>query len=62
MYTCIASFTVLPDTAGRLTLEAAEAIGDPRLYPALVELKSCCPADAPLAALLEDALASCAPR
>jgi len=49
-------------TAGCLTLEAAEAIGDPRLYPALVELKSCCPADAPLAALLEDALASCAPR
>jgi HEAT repeat protein len=49
-------------TAGRLTLEAAEAIGDPKLYPALVELKSFCPADAPNAALLEDALASCAPR
>ncbi len=47
--------------AGRLTLEAAEAIRDPRLYPALVELKSCCPADAPNFALLEDALASCAP-
>jgi HEAT repeat protein len=47
---------------GRLTLEAAEAIGDPRLYPALVELKSCCAPDAPNAALLEDALASCAPR
>ena len=29
--------------AGRLTLEAAEAIGDPKLYPALVELKSYCP-------------------
>jgi HEAT repeat protein len=49
-------------TAGRLTLEAAEAIADPRLYPALVELKSLCSADAPNAALLEDALASCAPR
>jgi HEAT repeat protein len=48
--------------AGRLTLEAAEAIGDPRLYPALIELKSYCPTDAPNAALLEDALASCAPR
>ncbi len=48
--------------AGRLTLEAAEAIGDPRLYPALVELKSCCSTDAPNAALLEDALSSCAPR
>jgi len=48
--------------AGRLTLEAAEAIGDARLYPALVELKSCCSADTPNAALLQDALASCAPR
>jgi hypothetical protein len=48
--------------AGRLTLEAAEAIGDARLYPALVELKSCCSTDTPNAALLEDALASCAPR
>jgi len=48
--------------AGRLTLEAAEAIGDPRLYPALVELKNCCSTDTPNAALLEDALASCAPR
>lgn len=48
--------------AGPFTLEAAEAIGDPRLYPALVELKSCCPTDAPNAVLLEDALASCAPR
>jgi HEAT repeat protein len=48
--------------AGRLTLEAAEAIGDPRLYPVLVELKSYCDTDAPNAALLEDALASCAPR
>jgi HEAT repeat protein len=48
--------------AGRLTLEAAEAIGDPRLYPALVELRSCCSDDSPNAALLEDALASCAPR
>jgi HEAT repeat protein len=48
--------------AGRLTLEAAEAIGDPRLYPALVELRSCCSDDSSNAALLKDALASCAPR
>lgn len=48
--------------AGRLTLEAAEAIGDPKLYPALVELKSYCSSDTPNAALLEDALASCVPR
>ena len=48
--------------AGRLTLEAAEALGDPRLYPVLVELKSCCPTDATNAALLGDALASCEPR
>lgn len=48
--------------AGRLTLEAAEAIGDPKLYPALVELKSYCSSDTPNAALLEDALTSCAPR
>ncbi len=48
--------------AGRLTLEAAGAIRNPRLYPALVELKRCCPADASNFSLLEDALASCAPR
>jgi HEAT repeat protein len=48
--------------AGRFTLEAAEAIGDPRLYPALVELKSCGATDDPNAALLDDALASCTPR
>jgi HEAT repeat protein len=48
--------------AGRLTLEAAEAIGDPRLYPALVELESRTPTDDTNAALLQDALASCAPR
>ncbi len=48
--------------AGRLTLEAAEAISDPRLFPALMELKSNCAPDVPNAALLEDALASCAPR
>ncbi len=48
--------------AGRLTLEAAVAIGDSQLYPALVELKGCCPKDASNTALLDDALASCAPR
>jgi HEAT repeat protein len=53
---------LLSGNAGSLTLEAAEAIGDPRLCPALVQLKSCWSPDAPDAELLEQALASCAPR
>jgi len=50
-----------PDSVGRLALEAVEAIGDPRLYPALAMLKSRWAADSADADLLEDALAKCRP-
>jgi HEAT repeat protein len=44
-----------------LAVEAAEALGDPRLYPALVALKSQLN-DSPDSQALENALARCAPR
>jgi len=47
---------------GRLSVEAAEAVGDQRLHPLLVRLRDRWAADSPDAHLLEDALASCAPR
>jgi hypothetical protein len=47
------------DYVGRLAVEAAEAIGDPRLYPALASLKSRWAPDGPDAKVLEDALAKC---
>ena len=49
------------DSVGRLAVEAAEAIGDPRLYPALASLKSRWGPNGPDAALLEEALAKCRP-
>jgi HEAT repeat protein len=53
---------LLSDGVGRLAVEAAEASGDPRLHPALVKLKTWWATDGADAQLLEDALASCAPR
>jgi HEAT repeat protein len=50
------------DSPGRLALEAAEAIGDSRLYPSLAKLKSRWPANGLDAKLLEDALAKCRPE
>lgn len=47
---------------GRLTIEAAEAIGDPRLYSALKNLERVWATDSPDERLLHDALASCSPR
>jgi HEAT repeat protein len=47
---------------GRLPVEAAEAMGDPRLYPALWNLKTWWAADESDAELLDDALARCRPR
>jgi HEAT repeat protein len=47
---------------GRLAVEAAESIGDPRLFPLLSKLRNIWATDDPDAQLLEDAIASCAPR
>jgi hypothetical protein len=50
------------DSVGLLALEAAEAIGDPCLYPTLVSLKSWWATDGKDAELLEAALAKCSPE
>ena len=47
---------------GPLAVEAAEQIGDPRLYSTLKALEHVWPADSPDEQLLADALASCSPR
>ncbi len=51
------------DSVGRLDIEAADAIADPRLHPALLKLKSWWSGDDPLdMKLLETALLSCGPK